>query len=442
MAIQRQVLGYGVLMAALVIFTGHTTARKLPALRTIYRFRKSADGNSPLAGVTIGSSGLLYGTTSLGGAWNSGDVFSLTPPASAGSAWVESILYSFAGGPNDGFYPEASVVIGSGGELYGTTYDGGRSNSGTVFSLTPPASSAGSWTESVLYEFNATGVAKDGIGPHGGVVIGSGGVLYGATILGGSAPPGSCIQGDGEAGCGTIFSLTPPASPGDSWTEAVLYSFQGGSGDGANPEVGVVIRKDGVLYGVTPGGGTGSCFGLCGTVFSLSPPASPGGSWTETVLYRFTGGMTDGDDPTGIAVGTNGELYGTTDLGGASNMGTVFSLAPPTSSGGLWTETVLYNFTGGTTDGADPTGVVVGKNGVLYGTTSFGGTSNSGTVFSLPPPASPSGGWTETVLHSFAGGSDGVLPTAGVAISKRGVLCGTTEAGGISNHGIVFSLEP
>ena len=159
-------------------------------------------------------------------------------------------------------------------------------------------------------------------------------------------------------------------------------------------------------------------------------------------LYSFTGGPDGGDPLAGVAIGANGALYGATSSGGTSNQGTVFQLRPPASPGGAWTETVLHDFTG--SDGANPqaAGVVIGKAGPLYGTTVQGGASNAGTVFFFTPPATPGGAWTETVLHSFKGGDDGANPVAGLVIGKNGVLYGTTSSGGTSGGGTVFALEP
>jgi uncharacterized repeat protein (TIGR03803 family) len=213
----------------------------------------------------------------------------------------------------------------------------------------------------------------------------------------------------------------------------------------------VVIGSGGVLYGTTLNGGSGPCTGAsepgCGVVFSLTP-----GAWKETVLHEFIGGS-DGVQPFGpVVIGTGGVLYGTTLSGGTANAGTVFSLAPPTSPGGAWAETVLHTFTGGFAggDGADPNaGVVIGSGRVLYGTTEWGGnptctlTFACGTVFSLTPPASPGGAWTETVLHEFIGEKDGDEPIGPVVIGKSGVLYGTTfGVGGASSWGTVFSLRP
>lgn len=308
----------------------------------------------------------------------------------------------------------------------------------TVCTFVPPVGAQEAKPRlTTLYPFAA---GSNGGGPDAGVALGSGGVLYGTTFNGGTD---ACYSG-----CGTVFSLTPPGSPGGAWTESVLYSFEGYSdGDGTNPLAGVVIGGGGVLYGTTQyeyGGNTSAPCGSagCGTVFSLTPPASPG-SWSETVLHTFTGSGGDGANPSaGVVIDKRGVLYGTTEFGGTSNAGTVFSLTPPASPGGRWTEEVLVTFAGG--NGANPlAGVVIGKGGVLYGTTNNGGTSGYGTVFSLTPPASQ-GPWAETVLHEFAGGSvgDGANPGAGVVIGSDGVLYATTRSGGTSGYGTVFSLTP
>jgi uncharacterized repeat protein (TIGR03803 family) len=139
----------------------------------------------------------------------------------------------------------------------------------------------------------------------------------------------------------------------------------------------------------------------------LTPPLSPSGAWTEAVLYNFTGGS-DGANPQAPVTSPGGVLYGTTAGGGASEAGTVFSLSPPASAGGSWTETVIHSFIG--SDGTTPEGGLAIHSGVIYGTTNGGGASGLGTVFSLTPPASFGGSWTEAVLHSFGGGHDGSSP--------------------------------
>jgi len=204
----------------------------------------------------IGSGGVLYGTASTGGTLY-GVAFSLAPPASPGGAWTYDVLHDFVGG-SDGAFPQGNLVIGSGGVLYGTTDTGGTSDQGTVFSLTPPASSGGSWTERVLYSFAG---GSDGAIPLAGVAIAPGGILVGTTEYGGT---GACAVA-AFTGCGTVFKLIPPSSPGGSWTESLLHTFMGA--DGAFPEGGLVIASGGVLYGSTHDRGTGHA----GTVFSLTP---------------------------------------------------------------------------------------------------------------------------------------------------------------------------
>lgn len=382
----------GTLLTALVILKCYGAAQmSSPTQTTLYRFKGSpSDGAQPEAGVTIGRGGVLYGTTRSGGISGAGTVFSLTPPASPGSSWTEAVLYSFTGS-GDGVAPNANVVIGSGGVLYGTTERGGTSRLGTVFSLTPPASPGGAWIETVLHSFTE---GSDGWVPRGGVVVGNGGVLYGTTLAGGSS------------NAGTVFSLTPPESASSPWTETVLYNFIGGN-EGIIPN-GVVIGSGGVLYGTTYTG-TGPDSGN-GTVYSLTPPTSPGRSWTQTVLYKLT--SADCCPYAGVVIGSGGTLYGTAYGGN----GAVFSLTPPTSPGGSWTPVVLYSFGCGS-DGCNPdAGVAIGSGGILYGTTTTGGSAGNGTVFSLTPPTSPSGAWTHAVLYDFLGGSDGANPTRGTLV--------------------------
>ena len=271
------------------------------------------------------------------------------------------MLYSFGSG-SDGAFPFGSMIFDSKGELYGTTAYGGSSGGGTVFQLSPPTSSGGSWAETVLYSFGGTG---DGAHPRASLILGSNGDLYGTTAYGG-----------GTSNDGTVFQLAP-STTGNGWTETVLYRFKGGTTDGALPYAPLIFGS-GDLYGTTYGGGTSSV----GTVFQLAP-STTGGSWTETVLYSFKGGTTDGANPAAALILGSGDLYGTTYGGGTSSVGTVFQLAPSTT-GGSWTETVLHSF-GGTGDGAHPFApLILGSNGDLYGTTAYGGgTSNDGTVFKI-----------------------------------------------------------
>ena len=270
--------------------------------KVLYTFTGGVDGYLPSSGVVGGSSGPLYGTTIAGGASSLGTVFALTPPASPGGSWTESVLHSFAGGA-DGLGP-AGLLLAK-GVLYGTTQGGGTSNEGTVFELTPPTSLGGAWSESVLYSF-AGGNA--GRGPMAGLII-SGGVLYGTTVSGGASD------------AGTVFALTPPASTGGTWTETILYSFGSVPGDAENPQS--IVLKDGTLYGTTGSGGDQSN----GTVFSLTPAASPG-PWNETILYSFAASQDGVLIQTGLIAGPNGALYGTTYAGGPNGGGTVYEVTP------------------------------------------------------------------------------------------------------------------
>jgi len=443
------------LLSALLVFTAYAEAQPLaPGFTTLHEFKGSpADGGNPWANLAIGGSGVLYGTTFYGGSSLGGTVFSLTPPESPGGAWTEAVLYNFAG--DGAAYGPTDLVIGGepGGYpvLYGVTQGGvgekgGGPCCGTVFSLTPPAPGTGpAWTYKTLFLFNNT----DGYGPKG-IAFANGGVLYGTTGSGGASNDG------------TVFSLSPPATSQAPWTEAVLYSFTGGS-DGGDPFAGVAIGQDPsgqpMLYGTTAHGGINNN----GTVFSLTPPAVSGGLWTESVLHAFAGG-TDGIGPgAGVTIGENGSLYGTTYFGGTGpctspqspGCGTVYALKPPASPEGAWTETVLYSFM--YTDGSNPRAGVavqsVPRGEVLYGTTSEGGTpscagiSGCGTVFSLTPPADGTGGlWTETVLHYFTGNSDGSGPSAGLTLGTgpdgHPALYGTAYAGTSQHAGTVFQATP
>jgi uncharacterized repeat protein (TIGR03803 family) len=259
-------------------------------------------------------------------------------------------------------------------------------------------------TFSAVYSFQGK---KDGRNPQVGLFTNA---IYGTTFLG----------GDPTCGCGTIFKLLTTGAI------KTLHTFVGT--DGANPTAGLVADNKGDLFGTTSQGGIGSA--SAGTVFKLAPPATQGGAWTESVLHTFTGGA-DGAHPyAGLMLDSAGNLYGTTNAGGAFNYGTVFELD---STG---TETVLYSFTG-LGDGAFPyAGVVWDSVGNLYGTTNEGGAFSHGTVYKLDSSG------LETVLHSFNGGSDGAYPSAGLTLDTAGNLYGTAnEGGGTGDEGTIFELS-
>lgn len=425
-----------IVLASPPIFTACSVAQAA-TLTVLHSFSGSPDGDLPSGGVVFGPGGVLYGTTMYGGmdcgggCFRSGTVFSLAPPASPGGAWSESV-YAF---PFQiaGMTPQG-VTMGGGGVLHGATAFGGDcagiASGGTVFELRPPSAGA-SWEESVLLSVcPGSPVAS---GPINSPIVGAGGVLYASSIG------------------GAIFSLSPPAVGGRQWAESVLYTFTGT--DGYEPNA-VAIGASGALYGTTLHSGATS--GPNGTVYSLTPPGTPGGSWTLTTLHNFTGSDGDGANPqAGVLIGSGGELYGTTTFGGTTaglctssftnGCGTVYSLIPPGSTGeGKYT--ILYRFTG-PGDGSGPGGGLVGFHGKLFGNTLSGGTGSCsfagcGTIFSLTPPASAGGAWTETVLYSFTGGTNGASPSGSLAVDSNGVLYGTTQEGGASGYGTVFSLTP
>ncbi len=255
-------------LSAIVILMSLTVVGTRPmqaqTFNVIHTFTGGQDGAYPEAGVTLDNAGNLYGTASGGGLHHDGTVYQLKH---TGSAWTFNPLYNFNG--DDGASPQARVIFGPNGTLYGTTTYGGTRDDGTVFNLRPSPRACTAvlcpWTETVLYGF-MPGV--DGTVPYGDLVFDQAGNLYGTTEDGGLYAQG------------TVYELTPS---GSTWTESVLYNFSGsyGSGnDGANPASGVIFDNAGNLYGTTSGGGL---FGF-GTIFQLTP-SGPG--WKENILYNF-----------------------------------------------------------------------------------------------------------------------------------------------------------
>jgi uncharacterized repeat protein (TIGR03803 family) len=307
------------------------------------------------------ANGALYGTTYNGGAAGYGTVFQLSPPAVQGGSWTETVLYRFTNG-NDGAYPgRSALVFDASGNLYGNALFGGSGGGGTVFQMTPPTTSGGTWGYNVLLSFSSQKTAPGGCGPES-LLPGPSGSFYGIA--------GGC----GAHGGGIAYKLMPPTS-GGQWTETVLHSFgfPGSTGDGNTPVAGLSAGAGGVLYGTTEDGGTS---GL-GTVYQLTPTHT--GGWTETVLHSFD---TDGYPVSPVTPTTSGVLFGTTQGLGVEG-GTVFKLSPPTVSGGSWTETTLVSFTINGTNGEQPEAGLLLYKGALYGTTYLGGNHGFGTVFKL-----------------------------------------------------------
>jgi uncharacterized repeat protein (TIGR03803 family) len=355
----------------------------------LHNFGGTQKGANPSASLIRDSAGGLYGTTDDGGPAGAGVVYKVD------AAGQETVLYSFTGGA-DGGHPFAGVIPDPEGNLYGTTVNGGTSaqgaepGSGVVFKL----DRAGQ--ETVLYNF--TGGA-DGAEPRGGVIRDSAGNLYGTTYSGGAA------------GQGVVFKLDTAGH------ETVLYSFTP-TADGGSPEAGVIRDSAGNLYGTTFYGGALSH----GAVYKLDAAGQ------ETVLYSFTGGADGGYPVAGVILDSAGNLYGTTGAGGTANFGVVYEV----DTAGQ--ETVLYSFTGGADGGGPSAGVIRDSDGNLYGTTNIGGTSNGGVVYKLDTAGQ------ETVLFAF-NGANGSHPGAGVIRDSEGNLYGTAQGGGAGGGGVVYKLD-
>jgi uncharacterized repeat protein (TIGR03803 family) len=271
------------------------------------------------------------------------------------------------------------------------------------------------------------------------VLFGSNGSLYGTTNSGGT--PGVLCHSNRRIkfGCGTVFQFSPPSQKGGTWTKTAIYTFPGFTHDGTGPGSEITFDSLGNLYGMSGGGTTGY-----GTVYKLTRP-SGSGPWTETVLHNFTGGS-DGGYPGGtVTLGPNGVLYGVGSYSGVANAsGVVFQLTPPAQSGSVWTETVLHTFPAFNGDATTPaTTLALDPSGNLYGTSVFGGSSacylGCGTIFKLAPP-SGHGGWTETVLHDL--GVSGQNPNSSFVVFHNGLLFGTTTYLGAADVGSVFTLVP
>jgi uncharacterized repeat protein (TIGR03803 family) len=371
-------------------------------LSVLHKFTGSPDGQWSFAGLVRDAAGNLYGTTEYGGSSNLGTVFKVD------TAGTVTVLHSFAGGRMDGKYPIAGVVRDKAGNLYGTTVYGGSSENGgwgwgTVFEIDTTGK------ETVLHKF--AGGTRDGCNPYGGLLLYKGN-LYGTT--------NSC----GASGYGTVFKLVKKA-------ETQLYSFAGGPGDGAGPYfTSLLMDANQTLYGVTFNGGGPQCNNGCGTVFKLDKAGK------ETVLHSFTG-TPDGCYPNGTLVNDRqGNLYGISGTCGSFSQGIVWKL----SSNG--NETVLHSFAGGSSDGAYPVaGVILDAQGNLYGDTEEGGASSLGTVYRLNRKGQLS------LLHTFTG-SDGKFPIGSLIRDDKGDFYGTTYEGGTSGcdaHvgcGTVWKLTP
>jgi uncharacterized repeat protein (TIGR03803 family) len=417
--IWRAPLALTFLLASVVVAT-QSQAQTFTVLHTFH----GKDGAGPIGQLVRDKSGNLYGVAAIGGAGKCpggcGTTFKMNQ--SGKMVWV----HSFNGA--NGLEPYAGLLRNSAGDFYGTTVFGGIVNNhicplgcGVAFKLDNTGTK-----ETVLHKFTGT---RDGYFPESPLVEDSTGNLYGTTALGGK-------------GYGAVFKIDTTGK------KSLLYSFKGGS-DGCFSDSGVILDASGNLYGATLEGGDGFCNSGHGVVFKVET------SGKETVLYTFRG--EDGANPdTVLLFDSHGNLYGTTDNGGASNVcdggcGTVFKLSP---KHGGWSETVLYSFCSlsDCADGLMPLRgpLVRDASGNVYGTTDFGGTFRNcngqgcGVVFKLNTTGK------ESVLHNFTGGVDGATPIAGLTIDSAGNLYGAAPQGGDlscntgngQGCGTVFKITP
>ena len=378
----------------------------------LYTFQGSPnDGANPYeegGALVRDASGNIFGSTQAGGyctfqaePYQNGTIFEL-------SGSVETELHNFAGFEcgGDGVNVSGNVARDASGNIYGTAQDGGSNGCGTVWEF-----SAGVFT--VLHDFDCS----SGSYPYAGVILDGSGNIYGTAALSTN---------------GIVWEIS-------SGVYNILYTFTGGT-DGANPYGGLVMDGSGNLYGTTAFGGA---YGQ-GTVFELS---NTGGVWTETVLHSFQNvNPMDGQQPyfasltlAGVPLGK--VIYGVTRYGGSGGNGTAFELMKSRKG---YKFSLLHSFTRTGGDGGLPFGTLLLYKGKLFGTTEVGGSADSGTVFEL---TSTRTGWTETILYNFTGGSDGGDPFAGLTADSRGSLYGVARDGGSfaacsTGCGVIFKVKP
>ena len=436
-----------------VVYTNWGTVFKIntdgTSYKVLYSFKGSEyDGNMPRSALVQGRDGAMYGTTYWGGLGSGGTIFKINPD---GSGYTR--MYSFSTNGTDGFNPQAALIQGPDDLLYGTAWNGGSNSYGTVFKVKTNGLSF-----ATLHSFRAN--TRDGQNPPARVLQLSDGTLYGTTYWGGTcnwgtifklstngapytslyslgvndplgqAPNAELVQGDdgtfygtvlngGPRGAGTVFKVNP-----DGTGATVLYSFSGAAGDAQWPYAAVILGAGGALYGTTGSGGTNGA----GTVFRLSIDGSG-----FTLLHSFCTNGADGMAPDAPVVqGADGALYGTTYSGGSNGVGVVYTL----NTNGTGYQ-VLHSFNTNGVDGQNTrVGLVLARDGALYGTTINGGTNGCGTIFKLG-----TNGSGYTLLHTFAStGGDGYYPNAALGLGSDGALYGTTLYGGTNNYGAVFRL--
>jgi hypothetical protein len=427
------------LLPALVVFAFLTLGPQASSQEQVLFSFGAVDGTAaPNGGVANDPKGNLYFASNGNCTGTCSVIFELSPPTTPNGQWL-------AQSAGDLGFLNAGVVWQPGGNIYGTA-SGGSSAFGYVFQIVAPEGFGCCWSINTIYNFKG---GTDASAPTSTLILDSEGNLYGASYN------------------GQVFEVKPPAKRGGAWTESVLYNV-------GNSPTGVILDQHGNLFGTALlGGSNGNGF-----VFELSPPTS-GSAWTEQIIYNFAASTAksirrplaqhgsalppkglDLGLENGIAMDANGNIFGTQTYGGTTGVGYVYELTPP-SSGGAWSFSNLYSFTGaatGSTDGAYPgAGVTIGRDGSLYGTTYLGGNAagtidgSLGTIFQLTPPSTAGGNWTETLLRRFTAGFDGADPAASLLLGPKGVLYGVTNFGGdnqlggnnyMPGTGTVFQIHP
>lgn len=410
-----------ILLIALIGFA--MTAAEAQTFTILHDFTGGADGYYPTAGLTFHGSGNLFGAA------GPVAVFQLR---FEGTGWVLTPIYEFNG--TDGEFLAGRITVGPDDALYAASGLGGipdcadGAGCGLVLSLRSPQSFCRSllclWTQTTVYEFNPLNIPNDGYAPNGGIVFDTAGNLYGTTA-------------SGATSLGTVYEISPS---GDNWTERAIYDFHGGS-DGGYPNAGMVLDQAGNLYGTTYQGGDSSCYlneDACGVVFKVSPTSN---GWVESVIHTFQ--YSDGAYPLGgLIADSNGNLYGTTSIGGSNNGGTVFELTP---SNGGWNFQVLYNFTGNPRSQVGPEGLLaIDSSGNLYGVTNSEGTQSAGNLFKLTRSGNT---WSYTDVHDFGiNPTNGAFPEDGPTVDASGNLYGTALVGGSGTCpygcGVIYKITP
>ena len=381
---------------------GATPAHAAATLTTLANFN-GTNGQGPAAGLTADAAGNLLGTTRFGGAGSAGTVFQI--PKTAGGYGTLSTIAALNSYNMNGGYPSAGLTADASGNLFGTTGGGGALGYGTVFVI--PKTAGGYGTLSMFATFDNT----NGNSPYAGLIADASGNLFGTTRYGGSL------------GYGTVFEI--PKTAGGYGTLSTIASFALTNGSG--PYAGLTVDAAGNLFGTTQSGGASGY----GTVFEI--PKTAGGYGTLSTIVDFT--FTNGASPSsGLTVDAAGNLFGTTQSGGATGNGTVFEI-PKTAGGyGLLSTIATFNDTNGSGPYA---GLTADAAGNLFGTTLYGGASGNGTVFEIPKTA---GGYGPLSTLVDFNNTNGALPFGGLTADASGNLFGTTYLGGTNAQGTVFEI--